>query len=90
MNKNDLIEHISGNADISKSQAKAALEAFVDAVTKSLKKKNDVAIVGFGTFSVSRRKARTGRNPQTGESIKIKAKNAPKFKPGATLRDAVN
>lgn len=90
MNKKELTDAIANAADISKVDASKALDAFVDAVTKTLKKKKTVVIVGFGTFSTSRSKAREGRNPQTGEKIKIKAKTVPKFKPGATLKDAVN
>lgn len=90
MNKTELIEQIAADAELSKADAGRAVEAFVGAVTKSLKKKNPVTIVGFGSFDVQRRKARTGRNPQTGEAIKIKASNAPRFRPGKTLKDAVN
>lgn len=90
MNKTELIEQISSATELSKADAARALEAFVDAVTKSLKKKNPVVIVGFGSFDVQKRKARVGRNPQTGEAIKIKASTAPKFRPGKSLKDAVN
>ena len=90
MNKTELIEEIANAADLSKADAARALDAFVDAVTKSLKKKKPVVIVGFGSFDVVKRKARTGRNPQTGETLKIKASTAPKFKAGKSLRDAVN
>lgn len=90
MNKTELIEQIAKEAELSKADAGRALDAFVDAVTKSLKKKKPVVIVGFGSFDVMKRKARTGRNPQTGEAIKIKASTAPKFKPGKGLKDAVN
>lgn len=90
MNKKELTEAVAEAADISKADAGRALDAFVTAVTKTLKKKKTVVIVGFGTFSTSRSKAREGRNPQTGEKIKIKAKTVPKFKAGATLKDAVN
>ena len=90
MNKTELIEQIASDAGLSKADAGRALDAFVDAVTKSLKKKKPVVIVGFGTFDIQKRKARTGRNPQTGETIKIKASTAPKFKPGKGLKDAVN
>lgn len=90
MNKKELTDAIADAAEISKADAARALDAFVAAVTKTLKKKKTVVIVGFGTFSTARTKAREGRNPQTGEKIKIKAKTAPKFKPGATLKDAVN
>ena len=90
MNKTELIEKIASATEMSKASAGAALEAFVDAVTASLKKKKQVTIVGFGSFDVQRRKARTGRNPATGEAIKIKASNAPRFRAGKALKDAVN
>ncbi len=89
MNKGDLIELMAKDAKISKAAAGNALNAFIDGVTKSLKKNNKVTLVGFGTFSVNKRKARKGRNPQTGEAIKIKAKKVVKFKPGATLSEKV-
>ncbi|MDP4149812.1 MAG: HU family DNA-binding protein [Bacteroidota bacterium] len=85
MNKAELIEKIAGDADISKKQANAALDSFIDAVAKTLKKGSKVTLVGFGTFSVSKRAARNGRNPQTGATIKIKAKKVAKFKAGAEL-----
>ncbi|MFA7668327.1 MAG: HU family DNA-binding protein [Burkholderiaceae bacterium] len=90
MNKTELIEHISTKADLSKADAGRALEAFIGAVTTTLKKKGSVTLVGFGTFSVSERAARTGRNPRTGEAIKIKKAQVPKFRPGKALKDAVN
>ncbi|MGI9305958.1 MAG: HU family DNA-binding protein [Gammaproteobacteria bacterium] len=90
MNKTELIEKIASTAGLSKVDAGAALEAFVGAVTGALKKKKQVAIVGFGSFEVKKRKARIGRNPQTGEEIKIKASNAPAFRPGKALKEAVN
>jgi DNA-binding protein HU-beta len=90
VNKSELIEHIAQQADISKAAATRALDAVVDGVTASLKKGNSVAIVGFGTFAVSRRAARTGRNPKTGAEIKIKAAKVPKFRPGKGLKDALN
>lgn len=90
MTKAELIEKMAKEADISKVAAGKALDSFVDGVTKTLKKKDGkVTLVGFGTFQKSRRKARKGRNPQTGEMIKIKARNVVKFKPGKKLRDAV-
>ena len=90
MTKADIIENMAKDAGISKIAAKAALNSFTDSVTKVLKKKDGkVTLVGFGTFSKSRRKARKGRNPQTGEPIKIKASNAVKFKAGKKLKDAV-
>ena len=90
MNKTELIEQIASETGLSKADAARAVDAFVDAVTKSLKKKKPVVIVGFGSFDVQKRKARTGRNPQTGEAIKIKASVAPKFRAGKSLKDAVN
>lgn len=90
MNKSDLIDAMAEAAGISKVAAKAALEAFTDSVTATLKKGDKVALVGFGTFSVSKRAARNGRNPQTGKTIKIAAKKVAKFKAGAGLSDAVN
>ena len=90
MNKSDLIDAIAADAGISKAAAKAALESFTSNVTATLKKGGKVALVGWGTFSVSQRAARTGRNPQTGAEITIAAKNVAKFKAGAGLSDAVN
>lgn len=90
MNKTELIDHIAGSADISKAAATRALDSIIGAVTTTLKKNGTVTLVGFGTFSVGKRAARTGRNPRTGEAIKIKAAKVPKFKPGKTLKDAVN
>lgn len=90
MNKTELIEKIAAGAELSKADAGRALDAFVAAVTSSLRKKKPVTIVGFGSFDVQKRKARTGRNPQTGEALKIKASTAPKFKAGKSLKDAVN
>ena len=90
MTKAELIELMAKDAGISKSAAADALNSFTDQVTKALKKKDGkVTIVGFGTFSKTRRKARKGRNPQTGEAIKIKASNVVKFKPGKKLKEAV-
>lgn len=89
MNKADLIEQMAADAGITKTAAAAALDSFVNNVTKSLKKGNKVSLVGFGTFDISKRKARTGRNPQTGEAIKIKARKVPKFSAGKALKDAV-
>lgn len=90
MNKTELIEHIAHNADLSKMGAARALEATLSAVLQTLKKGGTVSLVGFGTFSVSKRAARTGRNPRTGETIKIKAAKVPKFTPGKPLKDALN
>ena len=85
MNKAELVAKIAEDAGLSKTQANDALDSFVDAVTKTLKAGDKVTLVGFGTFSVSKRQARTGRNPQTGESIKIKAKKVARFKAGKEL-----
>jgi DNA-binding protein HU-beta len=85
MNKAELVEKIAGDAGLSKKQANAALDSFIEAVGKSLKKGDKVILVGFGSFSVSKRAARTGRNPRTGAAIKIKAKKVAKFKAGAVL-----
>ena len=93
MNKAELVEAMAKKAGLSKKDAEAGLNAFVDVVKKELSnKKGDkkVSLVGFGTFEVSERKARTGRNPQTGATIKIKASKSPKFKAGKALKDAVN
>ena len=90
VNKTELIEHIAKNADISKAAATRALESVIGAVKTTLKKGNTVSLVGFGTFSVGKRAARTGRNPRTGAAIKIKAAKVPKFRPGKALKDALN
>lgn len=90
MNKSELIEQIAAKADISKSAAGDALDAVLDGVTGALKAGDTCTFVGFGTFSVSRRSARDGRNPRTGETIKIKASNLAKFKAGKALKDALN
>ncbi|HOP42110.1 MAG: HU family DNA-binding protein [Flavobacteriales bacterium] len=89
MNKAELIEAMAAEAKISKADAKRALDAFVNNTTKALKKGDRVALVGFGTFSVSKRAARKGRNPQTGKEIKIAAKKVVKFKAGADLSKKV-
>jgi DNA-binding protein HU-beta len=90
MTKAELVEQAAKDANISKVAAAAALNSFMDSVTKALKKKEGkVTLVGFGTFSKARRKARKGRNPQTGAPIKIKASNVVKFKAGKKLKDAV-
>ncbi len=90
MNKTDLIDAMAEHAGISKAAAKKALESFLENVEKSLKKGDRVSLVGFGSWSVSKRAAREGRNPQTGKTIKIAAKNVVKFKAGADLQKAVN
>ena len=89
MNKGQLVEAIAKSAELSKKEAQAALEATLCAIQKSLKKKDNVTLIGFGTFSVVKRKARTGINPATGEKIKIKAKNVVKFKAGSKLKASV-
>ncbi|WP_279513219.1 MULTISPECIES: nucleoid-associated protein HU-beta [Idiomarina] len=90
VNKSQLIDKIAAGADISKAAAGRALDSMTDAVTEALKKGDQVALVGFGTFSVRERSARTGRNPQTGETIQIAAAKVPSFKAGKALKDAVN
>jgi DNA-binding protein HU-beta len=90
MTKAELIEHMAKEAGISKAAANKALDAFTDGIKKALKKKDGKAtLVGFGTFSKVHRKARTGRNPQTGAKINIKARNAVKFTPGKALKDSI-
>ena len=89
MNKSELIDAIASQAKMTKAEAKKGLEAFVVATTKALKKGDRIALVGFGSFSVTKRAARTGRNPQTGKAIKIAAKKVVKFKAGAELSKAV-
>ena len=90
MTKAELVEKMAKDAGISKVAAAAALNSFVEGITKALKKKNGkVTLVGFGTFAKIRRKARKGRNPQTGDPIKIKACNVVKFKPGKKLKDSI-
>ena len=90
MNKSDLISAMAAEAQMSKADAKKALDAFISSVTNAMKAGDKVALVGFGTFSVSERAAREGRNPQTGETMKIAASKAPKFKAGKALKDMVN
>jgi len=90
VNKGELAEIVAKSTDLSKSKALAAVNASFDAIKKSLKKGNRVQLVGFGSFLVRKRKARTGRNPQTGQTIKIKAKKVPAFTAGADLKKAVN
>ena len=90
MTKADLIEAIAKEAGITKAAADKALDAFVDAVTAALVKGEKVSLIGFGTFSVGERAARTGKNPQTGKEIKINACKSPKFKAGTGLKEAVN
>jgi DNA-binding protein HU-beta len=90
VNKTDLIDHIAKQADISKAAAGRAVDALVGAIKSSLKKNQTVTLVGFGTFVVGKRAARSGRNPRTGATIKIKAAKVPKFRPGKGLKDAIN
>ena len=90
MNKAELIDAVADAADISKASAARAVDAMTDSIAASLKKGDAVTLVGFGTFTVRRRAARSGRNPRTGETISIAASNVPGFKPGKALKDAVN
>ncbi|MEJ2592414.1 MAG: HU family DNA-binding protein [Candidatus Thiodiazotropha sp.] len=90
MNKAELIEAMADAADISKAAAGRALDGMVEAITNAMKEGDTLSLVGFGTFSVKERAAREGRNPQTGETIKIKASKIPSFKAGKALKDAVN
>lgn len=90
MNKSELIDAIAAQADLPKAAAGRALDAMIDSVSEELTKGEQVVLVGFGTFSVKERAARTGRNPRTGEPIQIAAATIPSFKPGKALKDAVN
>jgi len=90
VNKSQLVDKIAADADISKAAAGRVLDAFIDAVTESLKAGDDVALVGFGTFAVKERAERTGRNPQTGKEITIPAGKVPSFRAGKGLKDSVN
>ena len=90
MNKQDLIDAIAKASGLSKAAAARSLDATTDAVTKSLKKGDSVTLIGFGTFKVSKRAARTGRNPRTGAALKIAARNVPAFTAGKALKEAVN
>jgi DNA-binding protein HU-beta len=90
VNKNDLVSKVAESADISKQKAASAVDAVIEAIKGSLKSGEDVRLVGFGTFSVSNRAATTGRNPRTGDPIKIPASKQPKFKAGKDLKEAVN
>ena len=90
MNKTELVEHIANQADISKAAAARALDATLGAVRTTLKKGGTVSLVGFGSFAVTKRPARTGRNLRTGAAIKIKSAKVPKFRPGKALKDALN
>jgi nucleoid DNA-binding protein len=88
MSKSDLIDAVS-KVTCTKKEAEAAVNTFLDAITRALKKKEEVTLIGFGTFAVKKRKARTGRNPQTGEKIRISARKVPVFRPGKALREAI-
>ena len=90
MNKTERVAAIADKAGLTKKDAEEVVNAFTDTVTKALKKGDKVQLVGFGTFEVTKRGARTGRNPQTGETMKIAAAKAPKFKPGKAFKDALN
>ena len=90
MNKTELIDAMAKESGLSKKDTEKALKAFTDTVASALKKKDKITLVGFGTFETRKRAARTGRNPQTGKEIKIKASTAPSFKAGKALKDAVN
>jgi DNA-binding protein HU-beta len=90
VNKNELVEHIAKQADMSKASAARALESMTDAVQMTLKNGGSVSLVGFGTFEVTERAARVGRNPRTNAAIKIAATKVPKFRPGKALKDALN
>ena len=90
MNKSELVDAIASNSGLTKADSKRALEGFISATETALKKGDKISLVGFGSFSISNRAARTGRNPQTGATIQIKAKNVVKFKAGSDLSDAVN
>ena len=90
MNKSELIDHIATQGDMPKAVATRALESMIDAVTTALKENGSVSLVGFGTFSVTERSARVGRNPRTGDAIEIKSAKVPKFRPGKALKDAIN
>lgn len=90
MNKGDFVGSVAEAAELSKADAGRAVDAFIEVIKKTLKKGGSVSLVGFGTFQVRKRAARTGRNPRTGQTIKIKASKAPGFKAGKALKDAVN
>ena len=90
MNKSELVASIAEQSGLQKTEAEKAVKAFIDTVTAEMKKGEKVQLVGFGTFEVATRPAREGRNPRTGETMKIKASKAPKFKAGKALKDAIN
>ncbi len=89
MNKSELVESISSSAGLSKADAQRALDSTIDSITQALKQGDTVSLIGFGTFSVKERAARTGRNPSTGETIQIKASKTPSFKAGKGFKDAI-
>ena len=90
MNKSELIDHVASKTDLSRKDAGSAVDAILDGVVSTLKKGEEVRLTGFGTFGVSERAARDGRNPRTGETIKIKASKSPKFSAGKQFKDALN
>ena len=90
MNKNDLVSKVSDETGLSKSDSAKAVDSVIETITSELKSGGDVRLVGFGTFLVTKRKATTGRNPQTGEEIKIPAANVPKFRAGKSLKESLN
>lgn len=90
MNKNELVDAVAGDTGLTKADAARAVDSVLDSITGALSKGGEVRLVGFGTFNVAQRKATTGRNPRTGETIQIKASKQPKFKAGKALKDAVN
>ena len=90
MTKTELVAAIAKEAELTKAAAEESVNAFIKSITDALKKKDKITLVGFGTFSVAKRKARKGRNPKTGKEISIKEATVPKFKPGKALKDAVN
>ncbi|NPA53836.1 MAG: HU family DNA-binding protein [Aquificae bacterium] len=90
MNRKELVDFIADKVDTTKADSERMVEAFMEAVTTTLAKKDSVVLTGFGTFSTSERAARTARNPRTGETVNVSARTAPKFKPGKKLKDAVN
>lgn len=90
MNKSEVIDAVANTAELTKADSARALDALIEVIKKTLKKGGSITVVGFGTFEVRKRGARTGRNPRTGETIKIKASKVPAFKAGKALKDAVN
>lgn len=90
MNKSELVDAIANDTGLSKKDSEAALKSFIENISKELTKGNEVSLIGFGTFATGKRASRSGRNPKTGETIKIPASKMPKFKPGKALKDRVN